>query len=282
MIKQKEWQVCWMSENLSELLIKWAKGDRQTYYDIYRLLEHYLLVNWGKLPLVGLDDFSEKKIDRFNVALRAYLQGKPLAYLSNYVEFYELELYIEEGVLIPRVDTEFMVKKIISQLSVGEKLLELGTGSGAISCAIAKNIPIQIVAIDKSVNAFEVAKKNVEKLALGEKIEVIQTSWCDYNGSGFDWVVANPPYIDINDESVDENVRRYEPLDALFAKKSGYEDLFYIIENAKKWLNSGGFLAIEHGFMQQEILIKKLKSSGYSNIFLGRDDKHPRYLIASY
>jgi|GEM_PF-4611295 release factor glutamine methyltransferase len=271
-----------MSENLSELLIKWAKGDRQTYYDIYRLLEHYLLVNWGKLPLVGLDDFSEKKIDRFNVALRAYLQGKPLAYLSNYVEFYELELYIEEGVLIPRVDTEFMVKKIISQLSVGEKLLELGTGSGAISCAIAKNIPIQIVAIDKSVNAFEVAKKNVEKLALGEKIEVIQTSWCDYNGSGFDWVVANPPYIDINDESVDENVRRYEPLDALFAKKSGYEDLFYIIENAKKWLNSGGFLAIEHGFMQQEILIKKLKSSGYSNIFLGRDDKHPRYLIASY
>lgn len=269
-----------MSNSLASYHAKWVKDDR-SYHDIFWIMQHYLNIGWADLQTKSLDDFEALVLKNLEGAILDYLKGKPLAYIIGHVEFYQLPIHVTEGVLIPRRDTEPMVKEIISRLSGNEKILELGVGSGAISCAIAFHKPsVKIVAIDQSEVACKVAKDNARRLGLSN-IDIIHDSWHDFSQSNFDWVISNPPYIDKDDPSLSKDVKAYEPHDALISEEEGYGDLSYIVNNSDRWLTDNGSLALEHGYLQQKKLKVILEQKGFKDILLGQDESHPRFVIAT-
>lgn len=269
-----------MSEYLSVLHRSWAQINTQAYYDVYWIIKNSLNIDWKDLPDKRLQDFSEEQVRLLEKNIALYKEGKPLAYILKEVSFYGLSLYIDERALIPREDTEPMVAAIIKRLKKGDSILELGTGSGAIACAIASKIPeVKITAIEASTKACEVAKYNIQRLGLSN-IKLIEKSWYDKIEGQFDWVIANPPYIDVEDPYLDPSTQ-YEPKEALFSDHAGYKDLFYLIKASKQWLSPFGCIALEHGFKQQEGVVEALKSFNYKHIYVGTDHTHPRFIIAS-
>lgn len=270
-----------MRDLLSHYHSQWVENDQKAYYDVFWIMQHYLSIEWADLQTKNIDYYPKETIVKLEEAIKAYKVGKPLAYLLGNVDFYELNFQIKEGVLIPRADTEPMVSEIIKRLKGNERILELGTGSGAIACAIAHHMPkVKITAVEWSDVACDVAKKNVKQLGLEEQVRVVKENWYDLSLSGFDWVISNPPYIAKDDPHMMRSVYKYEPIEALESDDLGYKDLLYIINNAKRWLIPNGYIALEHGFMQQEAVKQALIECQYKNIHLGRDEVHPRYVIA--
>lgn len=269
-------------DELSVYHQRWSKGDQKAYYDIFWIMQHFLNITWGDLHQKRLEDFPSHQTDALSLAITEYKQGKPLAYIVESVYFNELLFKIREGVLIPRADTEPMVSYIISKLSGGERLLELGIGSGAISCSIAKHCQnIQILGIDIAREACELARENAKRLGVDNNIEIRCESWFDLNNIGkFDWVISNPPYIAKGDTQLEPSVLQYEPTSALIAENEGFSDLLYIAKSARQWLVPGGRIALEHGFSQQEKLSQILSELGYSKIVRESDKYHPRFLVA--
>lgn len=268
-------------DSLSDWHSHWVKGDQKAYYDVFWIMQHYLNIEWADLHTKGVNHYSKEKVEELESALKEYEAGKPLAYLLENIDFYNLNFKVKEGVLIPRMDTEPMVAEVIKRLKGNERIIELGTGSGAIACAIAHHMPsIEIVAVEWSDIACDIAKENVKKLGLERQVSIAKENWYNLSLSEFDWVISNPPYIAKDDPHMADSVYKYEPKEALESEKMGYKDLFYIISNANQWLVSGGYIALEHGFLQQEVVKSALEKQNCSDIYLGRDKTHPRFVIA--
>ncbi|MCP8352104.1 peptide chain release factor N(5)-glutamine methyltransferase [Candidatus Synchoanobacter obligatus] len=273
-----------MSKALDDLHRYWVKRStsRQAYYDVFWLMAHYLGIEWADLMVRHSDDFPKSQMTALEEALAAYFDGKPLAYILGSVPFLGLEIKIEEGVLVPRVDTEFMVNCLIQKLAPRAKILEWGVGSGAISCALAKNIRnVSIVAVDKSILACQVAKNNSEILGLGHQITVVEGDWYqECTWEGFDAMVSNPPYIAPGDRHLSPKVAAYEPKTALLAEDNGFADLQRLISVGMTVLKDGGLIALEHGYLQQERVVSALCLAGYQEIECGSDNQHPRFVTA--
>ena len=231
---------------------------------------------------------SEEKLDRqivkkyFN-EINKIAEGFPLQYITQNQEFMKLNFFVNESVLIPRQDTEILVEEVLSILEKKKncKVLDLCTGSGAIGISIAKYYPEGKITIsDISKDALYVAKKNaVEHNVI---LEIVESDlFKDIKDNKFDVIVSNPPYIEteiIN--SLDKQVR-HEPLLALDGGDDGLNIYRRIINEAYKYLNKDGYLAMEIGYNQKEKIVNLLQNSTkYKNIYSKQDlSKNDRIVI---
>ena len=201
------------------------------------------------------------------------LEGYPIQYLIGYVNFYGYKINVNENVLIPRYETEYLVEKTInySKKIFNKKvnILDLGTGSGAISIALGKKLDSNITAVDILDDALELAKINAKENNLD--IKFIKSDILDDVTGKYDIVISNPPYID-TDEKIMESVKKYEPNIALFASDNGLYFYKKIISNIKPFLNEKFIIAFEIGWWQGN-LIKNIAAEYFkdSKIIIEKD-----------
>ena len=195
-------------------------------------------------------------------------KGTPLAYLLGYKEFWSLDFQVNRNVLIPRPETELIIEKSIELANYGDNVLELGTGSGAIAIALAKERPdLTITATDISIEALKVAAQNAKK----HKCEIIleHADWFSSIAGKWNLILSNPPYIAEGDPHM--AFLEMEPRAALVSGPTGFEALDRIIETAHDYLESNGYLVMEHGMGQAKKLKKKLASRNFSVITSNKD-----------
>lgn len=205
------------------------------------------------------------------VALRT--RGHPVAYLIGGKEFYGLQLRVTPDVLIPRPETEELVEAALERLPRSENraVLDLGTGSGCIAIAIARERPAaQVTAVDASSPALDLARENA--VALDVDLEFLQSDWFTaLGGRRFDLIVANPPYVAADDPHLRQGDLRFEPHTALAAGVDGLADLRRIAGAAPKYLRPDGWLLVEHGYDQAEACRDLLHSAGFADLVFRAD-----------
>ena len=214
-------------------------------------------------------ELNQQQQDTYRNLLQKRKQGSPIAYLTGKKEFWSLNLEVSPATLIPRPETELLVEMAINQLPLNSpsKALDLGTGSGAIALAIAKERPLcQVLAVDCSLGALNIAKQNKTHLQINNLQFQLSHWFDDLVTTSFDLIVSNPPYIAPSDPHLTQGDLRFEPQHALSAQKDGFADLFHIAEHAIDHLKSGGWLMMEHGYDQKEMLMEKLTTLGYTNV----------------
>lgn len=185
------------------------------------------------------------------------LNKYPIQYLIGYVNFYGYKINVNEDVLIPRYETEFLVEKTIKYykklFNNKVSILDIGTGSGAISIALKKNIDCDVTACDISKKALEMAKNNAKSNNVD--INFIESDIFNNINDKYDIIISNPPYI-ANNEEVEYSVDKYEPHLALYANDNGLYFYKKIIKNASKYLNDKFIVAFEIGYQQADDIIK--------------------------
>lgn len=222
--------------------------------------------------LVFIKEFSTDELNKINDAVEKRLKHIPLAYIFGETEFYGLKFIVSKDVLIPRIDTEILVEKIIDEINSRNEsveVLDIGTGSGAIAVTIAKETKAKVAAVDVSENALMIAKKNAE--INNVKVNFIHSNLFENVKEKFDIIVSNPPYI----ESAEINklmpeVKDFEPILALDGGETGLEFYEKIVENAGKYLKSHGKLFFEIGYNQGEAVSKLMKDK-FKNITCLKD-----------
>jgi release factor glutamine methyltransferase len=208
------------------------------------------------------------------------LNGEPVAYLIGKRGFHNIELQVAPGVLIPRPETELLVDVALQEIrriensTPRQKILDLGTGSGAIALAIANEASnAQVIATDQSREALTIANSNAKSLKLETRVEFAQGSWYQAlkENDIFDIIVSNPPYIPAHDPHLIEGDLRFEPADALTDHSAGLSCLEAIVMGVKNHLKPMGLLAVEHGYDQSDAVVKLMKTAGLSDIQTHRD-----------
>ena len=198
--------------------------------------------------------------------VRYRAEGEPAAYLLGEKEFFGLSLRVTPDTLIPRPDTETLVHWALEHLPTDQprRVLDLGTGSGAIALALAHERPqADVTAVDASAGALQVALDNAT--ALGLRLRGRLGSWfAPVAGERFDLIVSNPPYIAEGDPHM--TALRFEPESALTAGPDGLDDLRHIIEQAPRHLVPGGWLLLEHGFDQANAVMQLLQNRGFTEV----------------
>ncbi len=183
------------------------------------------------------------------------LEGYPIQYLIGYVDFYGYKINVNENVLIPRYETEYLVEKTInySKKMFDSKLdiLDLGTGSGAISIALGKKLDSNVTGVDISDKALEVAKNNA--LQNNININFIKSDMLENVTGKYDIVISNPPYID-SEEKIMDSVKKYEPHLALYAEDNGLYFYKNILSNIKPYLKEKFIIAFEIGWWQGKLI----------------------------
>jgi release factor glutamine methyltransferase len=243
---------------------------------VARLDAEVLLAALLREPRAQVIAFPEKRVDPMTVALfqtclQRLLAGEPLAYVTGLREFWSLPLVVAPAVLVPRPETELLVELALTRIDASpRRVADLGTGSGAIALALARERPAWwIVATDYSADALQIAQINRDRLKLGN-VELRQGRWCDALGAEpYDAIISNPPYVAPGHPAL--AALRHEPMEALVAQEEGYADLFAISAGARKRLARGGVLLLEHGADQHARLAAELARLGYHNITCHRD-----------
>ncbi len=238
-----------------EVLLSWVlECDRAYFY------------TW---PEKLLTDEQQKVFDG---AFARREQGEPVAHIMGEREFWSLPFYTDASTLIPRPDTELLVELALHNL--GEKpgrVLDLGTGTGAIILALASERPdCSFCAADFSANAVALAIKNAQRLSLSS-VNIFQSNWFENVEGQFDLIVSNPPYIDKNDVHLSQGDVRFEPRSALVAEDEGLSDIKHIVCESKSYLLPNAWLMLEHGWQQKEAVQKIFKEHGYVEVETVKD-----------
>lgn len=239
--------------------------------------------SWLRLHETEAVDASDSA--RFEAMLRRRERGEPVAYITGMRGFWSLDLEVGPATLIPRADTEVLVEWALELLApestargpgllapdAGARVLDLGTGSGAIALALKKERPAcAVMALDASKDALAVARGNGARLGLA--VEFVESDWwAALAGRRFDLVVANPPYIAEGDPHLVAGDLRFEPTGALVAAEAGLRDLRRIIDGAPAHLAPGGWLLLEHGYEQGEAVRALLRAQGFADVATRRD-----------
>lgn len=238
------------------------------------LLAHALQRDRAWLVAHGDDVLAREQADTFFALAKRRRDGEPVAYLTGCREFWGLSLAVTRDVLIPRPETETLVELALAWLPRDRpvRVLDLGTGSGAIALAIASERPqAHVVATDGSAAALAVARGNAQRTALSN-VEFVEANWYDgVPGSSWDMIVSNPPYVAIGDPHLTEGDLRFEPAGALASGVDGLAALRTIINGAGARLAPGGALIVEHGFNQADEVRDLLRDAGFVDLVAARD-----------
>ena len=233
------------------------------------LLQHALNVNHAWLIAHEHENLPPSIHAAYRAVLQKRLNGEPIAYILGYRELYGLKLKATSDTLIPRPDTETLVEAALAKILRNDnlKILDLGTGTGAIALAIAKHRPFaQVTAIDASKNALKIAQENAQNLQIAN-VQFILSNWFDaLKNQRFDVIVSNPPYIEEHDVHLALGDLRFEPLTALASGQDGLDDIRKIISQAPQHLNPRGWLLLEHGYNQASLVAALLGQAGFSEI----------------
>jgi release factor glutamine methyltransferase len=216
-----------------------------------------------------------------NIKKRA--QGCPLEYITFCAEFYSLPFYVDENVLIPRLDTEVLADAAVKKIgSSGAKVIEIGTGSGVIAVTVAKNCEnAEITATDISCAALEIAKKNAAqnnvRVTFRQGDIYAALNDCDYPA---DYIISNPPYIKRAEiAELDKSVRCFEPEIALNGGADGLNFYRKIITGAKKYLKPSGFVMFEIGYNQALDVSEIFTNEGFADILIKNDSANLNRVI---
>lgn len=217
---------------------------------------------YAALPL------NDDELQRLEQALCRRAQGEPLAYITGRWWFWDLELEVAPCTLIPRPDTEMLVETAL-QLDVPRqaKVLDLGTGTGAIALVLSREMPTwQVTAVDVHAEAVALAKRNQQRYQV-KNLTIVQSDWYQaLSGQVFDLIVSNPPYIDSSAPELQVGDVQFEPKSALIADEAGLADIRQILSGSLQHLASGGWLLIEHGYDQASALQQLFSDYGFARI----------------
>ena len=222
----------------------------------------------------GEEVLTDEVAPRFRAMIARRQAGEPVQYIIGTQEFWGLELQVTPAVLIPRPETEHVVEAVLARVSrdADLRIADVGTGSGAIAIALAKELPrARMVATDISAAALRVAKKNAEQHRVGNRIEFVECDLLPVQLQNyFDVIASNPPYVaEADRETLAREVRDFEPAQALFAGADGLEVYRRLIPVAKAALKPGGWLVMEMGAGQADTLRRVL--AGWNGVEIKRD-----------
>lgn len=265
-----------MQVNTIQAILKTASDKLAVCSDSAKLDAKVLLAHVINKDTTYLFTWADEVLEQpiiaeFEQLLTRRLNGEPIAYITGTKEFWSLPFFVAPSTLIPRPDTETLVELVLDHVQQQSiKLLDLGTGTGAIALALASEQPNwQITALDFNPEAVALAKKNAENLKLTQ-VTIAQSNWYSAlskseqpENNQFDVIVSNPPYIDENDKHLGEGDVRFEPNSALVANNNGYADIEHIISQGRQYLNKKGSMYLEHGFEQGKQVRELFSQYGY-------------------
>ncbi|MDU1031200.1 MULTISPECIES: peptide chain release factor N(5)-glutamine methyltransferase [Anaerococcus] len=234
--------------------------------DLIIALTYLLNTNKNLLFLNKEEALDEKIENELKIINDKINEGYPLQYAIGKWNFYGLDLLVDKRALIPRYETEILVDLIINDNSNNKKILDIGTGSGAISLALSKNLKdSKIIGVDISKNAIDLANENKIKLNINN-VEFKESDIFSNIDEKFDIIVSNPPYINKEDFEKLDNKLYYEPQNALYGGEDGLYFYKKIIKNAKNFLNKNGKIYLEIGYNQKDSISDLLEEYGYKQI----------------
>ncbi|GAA0313897.1 peptide chain release factor N(5)-glutamine methyltransferase [Psychrobacter aestuarii] len=263
--------------------VTWA----ETYHVPSFWMTDWLLYVLGQAPLflITNDNYvlNHDEQARFDKGVVQIQAGTPLAYLTGTQAFWSLDFQVNEHTLIPRPDTEVLVEQVLAWMAANPtanaapRLLDLGTGSGCIAISLAYELQQaqgnrwQVTAVDMSTGALAVAKQNAA-LNKVTNVTFAQGSWYDAlddTDARFEVIVSNPPYIDEADAHLAQLIA--EPISALSAPNHGLADIEHIVAHAPQHLQTGGLLAIEHGYDQGVAVADLMRAWGFNDVHTVQD-----------
>ncbi|QWE18809.1 peptide chain release factor N(5)-glutamine methyltransferase [Polynucleobacter corsicus] len=257
-----------VSQSLRELISSCELPANEARILLAHILEkHYQLPRSALLSRDGMG-LNEQAFGEWENLVSRRVLGEPIAYILGRKGFHNIELEVGPGVLIPRPETELLVEIALTEITKLNKhirVLDLGTGSGAIALSIASTAPLaSLIATDQSTEALAIAKQNAQSLKLLDQVQFLLGSWYTAltEPSQFDVIVSNPPYIAHENPHLTQGDLRFEPQSALTDYASGLSCLEIIIAGADQYLKPGGLIAVEHGFDQSEAVMGLMKVAG--------------------
>ncbi len=243
--------------------IQRASREAQLFVIAYLHVDELWLLTHQNEELQGVDQIFDWVHRRIN--------NEPFEYITNSVSFYSEEFYIDQGALIPRPETEILIDEVIKNVEDTNAVLtfvEVGVGSGIISIMLAKHFPnAKIIAVDISSQALAVAKKNIDKFALENRIELRLGSLLEPINQKIDYLVSNPPYIQ-NGVALESNLS-YEPQNALFGGEKGDEIIKELLDEVLR--QQIKFFSCEIGYDQQDKIRLHIKEKNFNSIKFYKD-----------
>lgn len=248
-----------------------GKGIADAREDAWLLMEYVCNINKSFYYLHMNDPMDEKDAAQYQKLLRERGKHIPVQYLIGEAWFYGQPYLVDEHVLIPRQDTEVLIEEALKYLEPGMRILDLCTGSGCILLTLIRHASVSGVGSDLSPEALEIARKNEKRQHLRE-CTWIQSDLFEKIGGTFDMIVSNPPYIasDVIPTLMEE-VRDHEPILALDGHEDGLWFYRRIVDEARQYLKTGGWLCMEIGYDQGEALCQLLAEARYTAIEIKKD-----------
>jgi release factor glutamine methyltransferase len=231
------------------------------------LLMHVCDLARTALVIRANESLSAGQYDEYRRLVERRRAGEPVAYITGVREFWSLPLTVSPAVLIPRAETELLVERALARIPQDNScaVADLGTGSGAIALAIARERPhAEIVATDVSADALHIADRNAHKLGITNVILRAGNWLAALADNLFDVIVSNPPYIPANDPHLGRGDVRHEPRTALTGGTDGLDAIRCIASGARARLHAGGWLLLEHGYDQADTVATILREAGFT------------------
>lgn len=258
----------WLREAICQL-----QDSESPRRDAEIILEHVTGKGRTFILAFGETTLTDAQRERLDALVARRRRGEPVAHLTGVREFWSLPLFVSPATLIPRPDTECLVEQALARLPATPcRILDLGTGTGAIALALAtERADCAVTAVDRMPDAVALAMRNAQHLGISN-VRVLQSDWFSaVQGQQFDMIVSNPPYIDEQDPHLAQGDVRFEPLTALVAGGSGLADIVHIIDHSRSALAPGGYLLLEHGWQQGADVRSAFLPAGYQNVETCRD-----------
>jgi release factor glutamine methyltransferase len=263
-----------LAGDAAKLAVALALDASAARIEVQSLLRHVLNVSRAWLLAHSEQMPDQAQLAAYQALFQRRLSGEPLAYILGEREFFGLAFKVSPATLIPRPETELLVDLALQRLPRHgvHRVLDLGTGSGAIALSIALARPdVEVWACDASAEALGIAQENAQRFQL-HNVRLIESDWfAALPAMRFDLIVSNPPYIAEGDPHLSLGDLRFEPARALAAGKDGLRDIRHLVNESKPFLAEGAWLLFEHGYDQAARVRTLLQEGGYCKVFSVRD-----------